>query len=172
MMSNFEILNKIIHSKFLADNQSALVESKGIEKKPMLLNIVHKKQDEEYCLYRFDPDDEKIFPFFSRESGLQKICDYIILVDKGGVLFILLLELKRGKSSSKKQLEASKCFIQYIINTAKRIGENIDEKVINVRTVRICETSITRKKTQMNMEYINEHIDYTWNMFAISALLH
>lgn len=171
-MSNYEILNKIIHSKFLADNQSTLLESKGKEKKPMQMNISCRKSSEKYRLYRFDPDDENIFPFFSREKGLQKICDYIILADKAGELFILLLELKRGKSSSKKQLEASKCFMQYIINTAKRIDESIDDKVINIRTIRICETSILRKTTNMDLNYKNEHLDYTWNKFVISALLH
>lgn len=170
-MSNFEILHGIIHTDFLSKEQGYLEECKGKEKKTMKLPIVCKKRDEEYLLYRFDPDERNMFPFFSREKGLQCICDYIALVNKRNILYVLLIELKRGRSSSKKQLDASKCFMEYMVNTAERIGNDIDREKIKMRTIRICETSINRNYTRMSMEYIDEHLDYKWSDFVISVLL-
>lgn len=171
MKSNWEILNSVIHEDFIHNNQKSMTE---IQKSFKMEIPIYAKNIDQYRLYKFDSCQKDLFPFFARKSGLKKICDYILLAEKGVNLYIFLIELKNGKGSSQKQLEASKSFIEYIIDSAKRIGENINTNFIFIRSIRICNKSLTKNGTsESGFEYDdNNHVNYNWSQFRIAALTH
>ena len=84
-------------------------------------------------LYRFDTTDNgnsDHLPFFDKSDhaphGLNKFCDYILLVQhKTKGLFVFLLEMKRGeRSQADMQLDRSSDFFDYIRQSAKRIQDD------------------------------------------------
>ena len=44
------------------------------------------------------------------------MCDYVLFAEEGDFMYIFVIELKLGNISAKKQLNAAKEFIQFIIN--------------------------------------------------------
>ncbi|MDR1810594.1 MAG: hypothetical protein LBR34_09390 [Prevotella sp.] len=138
-MSQLDNIKKVIADKFIALDQKKLLEDKvpdGSHSIIMERNILSEKGID-YVLYRFDPDkDGDIFPFFERTTGLKMICDYILIVEIKEKIYCLLIELKSGISSyAKKQLEASSIFMNYILNSAERIGCKIENH--QIRKIRI-----------------------------------
>lgn len=101
-------------------------------------------KNKNYLLFRYDPNKINMFPYFSSTSGLKKICDYIMFVEDSKNLFILLIELKLGTESASKQLSASESFVNFILDSANRIGLKLTN--INVKKVRISEERANRKK--------------------------
>ncbi len=169
-----EKVQKILDAKFLALDQASLVETKG---KGMQLNI-KSSSTLEYCLYRFDPDIDAIFPFFNKThdapKGLGKICDFILFVEENTTFFILLIEMKVGNATTKKQLDASECFIEYIIKSAERVGHRLEKAI--VRKIGINERPKSRKRpTKMqDLAYDpNNFLDYdlATTDFIIRAVL-
>ena len=105
-------------------------------------------------------------------SGLKKICDYILFAEEGDYLFIFLIELKKGTESAKKQLNASQEFVNYIINSAQRIGKAIDEKIA-FRQIRVSEKRISRRNLNEkdNFKYVNNYCDYTNGSFYLEPMM-
>lgn len=132
----------------------------------------HKGID--YLLFRLDPDKIKPFPYFNKDIGLSKICDYIMFVQKSNSLFVILIELKLGKDSATEQLFASEEFSKFIINSCKRVGFILTED-IQYKKVKISESALTRPKTAEEMCKIDENniIHYNHkNEFQIMEILH
>ena len=123
-------------------------------------------------LYRFDPNNEDIFPFFERGMALRLICDYVLLVDYNDFLYVLLIELKRGSITAKKQLNATEELIRYVISSALRIKQEIDQDKIYIRKIRISERRHIRKTNSGDIEYDeNNYIDYPWDSFHVRYML-
>jgi len=167
MSSNYSTIINVINTKFKVDNLNVLIE-------PQVMSVVltgHPKNTP-LTLYRFDPNKENIFPFFEKGMELRIICDYILLADYNEVLYVLLIELKKGNEPAKKQLNATEEFMLYIIASALRIKKEIDRDKIYIRKIRISECRRTRKTKIGNIEYDeNNYIDYPWSELHIRALL-
>lgn len=143
LASSLDVIKLIFHNNFYSDDQQHLKEKnkddsgKAFE---MVRQIVSHRID--YALYRFDPDEREIFPFFSnsegKSGGLRKICDYILFAEEQEHLYIILIELKLGTASATKQLIASECFVSFIENTARRLDYQLTPNVYKLK-VRICE---------------------------------
>lgn len=145
-MSKLEIIQKVIHSNFVYDNE--YLE----ERKPdfrMRINL-SEKNTENKLIYRFDPDNRVLFPFFSDERHLNKICDFFVLFERNNKLYILISELKRGWSrdngTANKQLEASEQFMKFVIKSANRIGLQLDENDCVLYKLRFSEAYIEKVK--------------------------
>lgn len=158
IMTKLEIIKKVIHEDFLY-NQAFLEEKQPTFRMKIKLS---SSNAEEYLVYRFNPESKVLFPFFSIESNLRKICDYIVLFEKKGKLFIIISELKRGCTKSgnlnaNRQLKASELFLQYIIKSANRIGFPIEETDCRLFKVRFSEDKIDKrmKKTSKNSGFLN-----------------
>lgn len=169
MSSNYSTMTSVINAKFKVENLDVLEEPKV-----MTIKVQGCLREASLTLYRFDPNKEVIFPFFGREKGLSRICDYVLLADYDDDLYVLLIELKHGKVEAKEQLNATECLISYIITSALRIKREIDRDKIHIRKIRIseCRRQYTRKTKVGDLEYDeNSYLDYPWDALHIRALL-
>lgn len=135
-MSEYELYNRIFAPKLKHEMQSALIEK--MEKKTHWAEIVSDKKTT-YTVYRYDQKEqgELFFPFFNNthngEHGaaecpapedLLKFCDYILLAERKGVLYVLLIEMKSGANGDAgKQLDATETFMEFIKASAARVSE-------------------------------------------------
>jgi hypothetical protein len=143
-MSKLAVIREILHENFKHSNQNCLSEedtdSKG---KKFKVNYKIVKQPRiDFELFRFD---EAALPFFKDITDLKKMCDYILFAEEGKYLYIFVIELKLGNLSAKKQLNAAKEFVQFIINSANRIGKEFDTNY-KIRKIRICDNRIKKRK--------------------------
>lgn len=157
-MTKLEIIREILHDNFKHSNQAALTEN-DINSKGKKFEVTYKivKQPQiDYELFRYD---NTALPFFKDIKDLKKMCDYILFAQEGGFLYIFVIELKLGNESAKKQLSAAKEFVQFIINSASRIGKEIDQNY-KIRKVRICDEMIKKKKLKLDKSIIFDENDY------------
>ncbi len=133
-VKQLDFIKPIINNKFIDDNKYLREIGDGFV---MELEIVSHKKGLEYVLYKFDPNQIDLFPFFTDISGLKKICDYFLFVQEGSVLYVLLIELKKGTKSAYQQLNASEVFANFIIESAARIQSEFKKQVIEIRKIRI-----------------------------------
>lgn len=172
MTDSYNSLRKVIHSKYIVDN--TILEEPNV----MKVQINGKPRDAECTLYRIDPNNGDPFPFFQDKGkggpkGLKDICDYILLVDYNDKLYILLFELKKQKNDhAKKQLEATKVFIDYIVASAIRVQMPIDNNCIKCRKIQLNEV-IPKHRTQIGEPEYDEdgYMAYPWQEFRLKALL-
>lgn len=111
-----------------------------------------------------------LFPFFNRgEAKVTSFCDYIIFSEHNNNLFILLIELKKGENNVTKQLNAGKCFAQYIISTLNRVYDfNI---VPEIRQISIRQRHIKPKQKQKEIEYQNDFHTFCNSKFWLKKYL-
>lgn len=143
-MNEYELCTRILSPRLCPKNQGRLEERKL--KKIHTATIVKEAVDA-WTLYRYDQDEapERFFPFFNNTRGengspedLLKFCDYFVLVSKKGKLFVLLVEMKSGKTGDAgKQLEASKDFVLFVFKTAERIASANGYDIVDFKNVRI-----------------------------------
>ena len=140
-------IEQVLEERFLSTMQNA-IEEKNTDAKlksfKMTRDVVGHSELE-YKIYRFDPNHETIFPYFKSGKGLNKVCDYIIFVENRSDFFVFLIEMKKGTESPFKQLCASECFVQFILESAKRIGVGLQKPLI-VRKIGVTDNSVSSKK--------------------------
>lgn len=184
-MNEFNFLKDILHPKYLADDQTLMVEDKDCDHHAAhTVKIVKTKPITDMSLYRFSLDDEDFLPFFTDSrnkvipgpKGLKKFCDYIILVEKDDKLIIVLVEMKRSKKDPdyKNQLDASQLFMEYVIKSAVRImnmngNDDFDERNIVFRKVKIRKPKsnkfITKPRQKAIDSRLEEYISLDVNQF-------
>ncbi len=157
-MSKLEIIREILHTNFKHSDQSCLSEN-NIDNKGKKFEVKYqivKQPQIDYELFRYD---EAALPFFKDISGLKKMCDFILFAEEGKYLYIFVIELKLGNDSAKKQLNAAKVFVQFLINSANRVGKeiNIDYKI---RKIRICDSMIKKHKLRVDKNILFDENDY------------
>lgn len=122
----------------------------------------------DYELYRLDGN--RHLPFFKTGSqeprpprGLTAFCDYILIGQNEQGCILLLVELKRGtKADTARQLEASACFADYLMATAKRIYADFGST--EVRVVRIAVAREPKGPTKRELvTYCREGNYYKYN---------
>ena len=175
-MSKLNIITEILNIKFKSANQSALIEEDLDDRgRTFASNYSIISGNISYCLYRYNPNECDIFPYFSQVSGLKKICDYILFAEEGLYLYVFIIEMKKSSKSARKQLLASKLFIEYIVNSAKRIGKEIDDKIA-LRLIRICDNKVTKKRGKREEDVIQfddeGYCDYSYRNFRLKNLMH
>lgn len=111
-----------------------------------------------------------LFPFFNRgEARVTSFCDYIIFTEQNNNLFILLIELKKGENNVTKQLNAGKCFAEYIISTLNRV---YDLNVIpQIRQISIRYRHIKPKQKQKDIVYQNNFHTFCDSKFWLKKYL-
>lgn len=171
-MSKLEIIRNILHDNFKHPNQSQLSEI-DYDHRGKRFEVTYKivKQPQiEIELYRYD---ETAFPFFKNIPNLKKMCDFILFAQEGNYLYIFVIELKLGNISAKKQLDAASEFVNYIINSANRIGKNIDTNY-RVKKIRICDEMIKKRKTSVNKTIFfdeNDYCEYPYQNLFLEPLM-
>lgn len=176
--TKLEIISDILNSKYVCKNQNQLVEKdKDSKGKPFYCcyNVISKNYIP-YKLYKFEPNikNQELFPYFSNESGLKQICDYILFAEYADYLYVFLIELKKNPYQTKPQLLASKSFVEYIITSARRIGMDIGDN-INYVLIRIIDKNVTKKRKpdeSKNLSFDKDkYCNYPYNVFRIKELI-
>lgn len=155
-MNRIEMISNILNDCFKNNTLYRLEEIQA----NMSIDFVGNPQ--EYISYSMDKQLNKkdfpkgLFPFFNR--GLKNVCsmcDYIIFTEKEEKLFILLIELKRGRDNVTKQLNAGECFAEFVIKTVNRVyNQNITPEIrkISIRDGHI-KTKAKPKQRQKTIQY-------------------
>lgn len=174
-MPQLENLKKIFIEEVIIKSESLIEKGKDhLGNDFSMKRNIRSHRGIDYLLFRLDPNKIKPFPYFNKDIGLSKICDYIMFVQKSNTLFVILIELKLGNDSATEQLLASEEFSIFIINSCKRVGLILTED-IRYKKVKISESALTRPKTSENMCKIDENniIHYNHkNEFQIMEILH
>ena len=135
-MTDFEFIKLILNKKYLCEGDDSMVmkEDQGTEYKPHKVRINVGSTISQTALYRFDEVDKGDFlPFFNSShhkpkrrddapKALRSFCDYILLAEKMGTVYVVLVEMKRGGTDgAEQQLEAGYEFMNYVMKSALRI---------------------------------------------------
>lgn len=134
------------------------------EKKVAKMSIPIDSRSVTYLSYTFDVDDNEnypkgMFPFFQNIKGAKSICDYVIFASYNSDLYVLLIELKKGKISTSNQLMAGENFARFIVKTCNRVfGSQIEPKV---RKITVRDKNIIRKGTTKMQEVVYDRENST-----------
>lgn len=121
MSSTIDQLKRVFIDSCIPVSQETLEEPQEKMSRSLFLGESFDRSSLLVC--RLDPNCLELFPYLKKSElgglkGMRCICDYVIFVEKGDVLFVLLFELKKGKESPVKQLELSVPFIDFILRRA------------------------------------------------------
>lgn len=120
-MSEYAFLNKMLSNKYQEDDETVMKEKKFHSVKILKDNRV------KYTLYRFDREGKGDFlPFFDASDDAPKrlcsFCDYVIIAEVRQKPYVILVEMKNSHvGHAHEQLKGSRCFVNYITETAERI---------------------------------------------------
>lgn len=128
----------------------------------------------EVAVYKFDKRDEnnsmiEILPFFENVTNLKKMCDFILFYKNSKQQnFIILCNLKSDvKGTDTPQIAAAEIFIDFIIQSAKRIypNENFEFtlKKVHYRSNKkaVQGKAVQRKTIQSDTDGINNYYFYS-----------
>lgn len=170
MKSKIELISNVLDNFFKEEN---ITELKEIQEN-MSIDIV--RDNLRFLSFSFDkalPEHEfpkGLFPFFNRgEPKVCSFCDYVIFTEYKGKLFILLIELKKGKKNVTKQLNAGQCFSEYLISTINRVY-NLNIKP-EIRQISIRERHIKPKQKQKEIKYIDNFHTFEDSKFWLKKYL-
>lgn len=142
-MSKLEVVESFLNED-LIDKSGVLEESNldvnGVPFKMSRQIVI--KSGIRYSIYKFDVKKD-LLPFFNSNKGIKKMCDYILFLEEGNHLFILLIELKLGSKKGTTQLEAAHCFVNYLFATINRLNDSFEfnEENFHFRKIVIQESS-------------------------------
>ena len=168
-MDEYEFLNKILDRRYLAPDSEHLDED-GVQTAEIITKP-KQKGIEGYTLYRYSLEKDDFLPFFNctheAPEELKSFCDYILLVPYKGILYVMLIELKKDKGNVTVQLEASRQFFEYVSKTAERIKDanNVSFDSNNIKTIKIKLKGIPVKrmtKRREDLEYVKDEDLYVY----------
>ncbi|MFJ1428159.1 hypothetical protein ACILD6_06110 [Capnocytophaga canimorsus] len=155
-MNKIEMISNVLDAFFKSDSITKLEEHQA----DMSVDFISEGQ--RFLSFCMDKQlDEKtfpkgLFPFFNRgEAKVCAFCDYIVFTELKGKLFVLLIELKKGRDNVTKQLNAGECFAEFVIKTANRVyNQNITPEIrkISIRDGHI-KTKAKPKQRQKPIQY-------------------
>lgn len=142
-------IKELLVDKYIADDQASVqeVNTDCHGREFVMRRDVVGHTTLEYVIYRFDPNDVDLFPYFKNVKKLKKVCDYLIFAEDNKRLFVFIVELKKHSGSPRIQLEISECFVKFILERAQRIGMNIN-KDVEIRKIGLKDSGkIQKQKT-------------------------
>ena len=156
-MGEYDLYIQMLDPRFMSKDQSVLTEKNNGQ-------LIHKvnvqfHRVDRYALYRSDEHEIDFLPFFRKGSGsgvprgLRIFCDYILLAEMRGKMYVLLIEMKSGKTNDAvKQLDASELFMEYICKSAERVklqnGDiSFDKNNVCVRKIIVKKLDAKRHKS-------------------------
>ena len=172
-MTEYDILRNIFNERFLSKSQKRLIEEKG-SLKPQLVDIDETGRTKmSWTLYKFEMDECNFLPFFSNQDGspkgLCKFCDYIMLVESRTKTYVILIEMKRGKSGeAEKQLYASEVFMNYIFSTADRLHTDFDSDSFDIDSIILRKVKLKQMHSPKTTT-IMQKVDLTQNFITYNS---
>jgi hypothetical protein len=112
-----------------------------------------------------------LYPFFnSQNKNVCKACDYILFAEYKGSIFAIVIELKKGNSSTSEQLKAGMSFVDFVISTVNRVHKK--KYSVTKRKVSIKEVKRKRKTKNKDISYNSDsHHIFDQNIFRTIAFL-
>lgn len=126
MSAEIEAIRQLFNNSFINDSSVFIEETQEGMKR-----IIHKGHidDEDLAIYRLDQNGKGIdlFPYLkkSRDSkliGMNRVCDFVIFVSDSSNLYVLLIEMKKGKESPQEQLNVTVPLINFVFERARILG--------------------------------------------------
>ena len=130
-----------------------------------------------YLCYKYDELSAGykggLFPFFSNSTAeVRSISDYILFTSMGATIYAIAFELKKGKAATMPQFRAAEKFINYIIETAKRIGRkkhiNVEIRFVSVREYKLKKGKTMKKEMKYDK---NRHFELAHDSFCLNDLI-
>ena len=170
MKNKIELISNVLDDFFKEDNITELKEAQ----ENMSINFINDKL--RFLSFSFDKTlprsdfPKGLFPFFNRgEPKVCSFCDYVIFTEYIGKLYVLLIELKKGKDNVTKQLNAAQCFTEYLISTINRVyGVTL---LPEIRQISIRERHIKPKQRQKDIVYENNFHTFEDSKFWLKKYL-
>ena len=132
-----------------------------------------------YLSYSFDKTSKAkdkptdLFPFFNKVEDAHKMCDYILFCPQDTMLYVLLIELKKGNKSTHQQLRAGRDFANFILATLRRMNQlnmlKPQYRFISLRANKSGKKTPVRPK---QLKYSKRgHIEFSGSTFPLHAFL-
>lgn len=149
MSKVIETLTRIFDPRFIEPSHIAIEEP--AERMRRLIHRGSNLPDDNMMVCRLDQNIQvpDIFPYLRGDSadhglkGMKRICDYAIFVDTGEILYVLLIEMKKGDDSPQEQLNVTEPLIDFIFRRAK-ILKHLDVNY-EIRKIGITDKADKRK---------------------------
>jgi len=126
MSVEIDTVNRIFSDAFKNDSDGFLEEEGENMRRKLIKRGV---DDREISIFRLDQNNNKIdiFPYLKSRrgggiNGLKRICDFVIFVFHANKLFVLLIEMKKGRGDPKEQLDLTVPLIEFIFNRVEILG--------------------------------------------------
>jgi len=168
-MSNLDYFRNVLSNEFIV-NESYLAEAG----ENMRVDLV--KDGCNSFLFNLDKKLGReykggIFPFFnSGEPKVCKVCDYIIFAEKAGLVYSLIIELKKGNVGPNPQLIAGECFVSYINLTVNRVYKKDFNLTIRKVSIKEFKRKNRTKIREIDYDENNTH-EFSEKKFRIQAFL-
>lgn len=177
MSKVIEILNRIFDSRFIVESPSTIEEpSEGMSR---TFFKGRNLQDDDVLVCRLDQGGIDMFPFLRGKSipmglkGMKRICDYAIFVDKEELLYVLLVELKKGDDSPQEQLNVTVPLIDFIFERAKILNHlQVDYKIRKIGITDKADKRPTSDRGNINYnedDYVKLYLN---KFFYLQRMLH
>lgn len=137
--------------------------SSNIEETQVGMSVPIKNDSLSYLSYSFDKSlsakdyPKGLYPFLMKNKDVHSMCDYMLFCFHANKLYVLLVELKHGKESVMKQLNAGRCLAKFIVDTLNRV-ENLnlipEIRLISIRNSHIVNKRLTKIR---EVEYDANH---------------
>ena len=162
-------MNKLVMISNILDDFFKNNTTTALKEKQAGMSVAFIAENQKFLSFKLDKDLDKkefprgIFPFFKNKDKEKKVCsfcDYIIFSELRGTLYVLLIELKKGKEKVTEQLEAGKCFVEFVISTVNRVyKKNISAQIrkISIREYKMRKDKPKQKQKSIRYDGDNFH---------------
>ena len=178
MGTEIDIIQKIFNDNYKNASLDVIREEKENMERSLMKGRI---EDEDIAIYRLDQNGNSsdMFPYLKGDSnihglkGMKRICDFVIFVLHGGELFVLLIEMKKGKDSPFEQLQVTEPFIDFIFNRAKLLKYwNSNYKVRKIGITDCAEKRTTSDRGEIVYDENNYVKLYANKRIYLERLLH
>ena len=162
MGTEIDIIQKIFNDNYKNASLDVIREEKENMERSLMKGRI---EDEDIAIYRLDQNGNSsdMFPYLKGDSelhglkGMKRVCDFVLFVLHGGELFVLLIEMKKGKDSPLEQLQVSEPLIDFIFSRAKLLNYLTSD--YKVRKIGITDI-VDKRKTSERGEVIYDENNY------------
>ena len=150
MSREIDIIKRIFEDSFMNVSLDFIEEPK-IKMKRILRR--DRIDDEDIVIYRLDKAGVDLFPYLKDSEsegfkGMKRKCDFVIFVSYSNTLYVLLIELKKGKDSPVQQLDVSEPLIDFVFQRASKLGCWDKKNQIQIRKIGV--SDIVQKRETGN----------------------
>ncbi len=162
METEIDIIHRIFNDNYKNESLDVIREDNEHMQRVLYRGSIN---DDSIAIYRLDLNGVHLdmFPYLKGDSevhglkGMKRVCDFVLFVLHRGELFVLLIEMKKGKDSPLEQLQVSEPLIDFIFSRAKLLNYLTSD--YKVRKIGITDI-VDKRKTSERGEVIYDENNY------------